>query len=178
MNKPYVVLFVCTGNTCRSPMAEAIARAELERRRISGVEARSRGLAGGGGMETPAYATSAVSKLGVRLARRPSQSLTAEDLEAADLVLTMTSGQKRRLAAEWPGSLAKAFVISEFSGTGRGDVEDPLGGSQGVYDVCAERLRDEITRMMPKLLRALSPRSSRTSSETRRRTTKRRRPTR
>jgi protein-tyrosine-phosphatase len=139
-------------------MAEAIARAEIRRGGIVGVKVWSRGLAGGGGMETADYAVSALRKLGLRLARRPSLSLTLEDLEAADLVLTMTSGQKERLAADWPVSLNKAFVISEFSGTGRGDVRDPMGCPEEEYDECASRLKDEITKMVPKLRRTLSRR--------------------
>lgn len=176
MKKPYSILFVCTGNTCRSPMAEAIARAELARHGITGVKVWSRGLAAGG-TETAAYAVSALARLGVRLAKRPSQSLTAQDLEAADLVLTMTSGQKRRIAADWPGSRDKTSVLSEFSRSGRGDIEDPMGGSEHAYDVCASALRDEMELAIPKvggaLARPLSPAASRGVSPAARRVARR-----
>jgi protein-tyrosine phosphatase len=136
-------------------MAEAIAKAELKRRHVAGVRVWSRGLAGAGWVETAKYAVEALGRLGIELPRRPSQVLTEKDLEAADLVLTMTSAQRERVAADWPDVCKNTFVISDFSGTLRGDVPDPVGRSEEDYDRCAERLKDEIVALVPKLRRTL-----------------------
>src|SRR5215207_8840018 len=83
------ILFVCTGNTCRSPLAEGIARDELQRRGWANVEVASAGLAAHAGAAASEFAVSVAERHGVSLDAHRSRSITPELVEWADLVLAM-----------------------------------------------------------------------------------------
>src|SRR4051794_7273086 len=85
------LLFVCTGNTCRSPMAEAIARAELERRGWSNVRVASAGLAAAAGEPATREAVVVAARRGLDLGGHRARQLSAEIIGWADLVLGMSS---------------------------------------------------------------------------------------
>ncbi len=134
------VLFVCTGNTCRSPMAEGIYNSISH-------GAFSRGLYAEGGSAS-INAIKAMEKLGIDISHHNSTQLTKEDLENADLVLTMTKGHKGAILSVFPGE-DKVFTIGEYAGGY--DVIDPYGGSEEVYEACAEELYSYIERIVEKL---------------------------
>jgi protein-tyrosine-phosphatase len=73
----------------------------------------------------------------------------------------MTLSQKERIGDRWPGTLDKTFVVSEFSGSGRGGIQDPIGGSERVYSGCARQLVAEIRKILPRLRRLKERRVSR-----------------
>ncbi|HVP57435.1 MAG TPA: low molecular weight protein arginine phosphatase [bacterium] len=162
MKPTFSVLFVCSGNTCRSPMAEAILKAELAAGRraaeFAGVRVVSAGLDVIPGDKVSREAVRAVKLLGLTMARRGARRLADDRVSSADLVLTMTPSQRERIIAQWPGAEEKTFVLSEFSGSDRGGIEDPLGGSDRVYSDCARRLASEIKRLLPRLSRRLRER--------------------
>lgn len=127
------VLFVCTGNTCRSPMAEGIYNSLSE-------GAFSRGLMAEGG-NASVNAIKAVKKLGIDISKHASRQLTIEDIDEADLVLTMTEGHKRAILNAVPDT-DKVFTIGEYAG--KSDVSDPYGSTEEVYEACAKQLWEYI----------------------------------
>ena len=161
-SKVFSVLFVCTGNTCRSPMAEVMLRAALaEARETEGsveVKVASAGTDASPGERVSEQAIAALERLGLPASGRRARRLTDRRVRAADLVLTMTEAQKHRICERWPEARAKTFVISEFSGSDRPGIQDPIGGSERVYGACARELRGEITRLVPRLARRLKER--------------------
>ncbi|MNJ54132.1 Low molecular weight protein-tyrosine-phosphatase YwlE [compost metagenome] len=106
------ILFVCTGNTCRSPMAEGIFR-KLARERGIEVEVSSAGVAAMGGMPISRHAEGVLKDLGIE-DQITSTQLHAELIEWADLILTLTQGHKRQAIATFPAKADKIYTLKEY----------------------------------------------------------------
>lgn len=147
------VLFVCTGNTCRSPMAEAIMRRLVEERRLA-VSVGSAGLRAESTIAPQAIRV--LQRRGIQTHERTAVQLTEEMVDRASLVLCMTEEQRRILAEAMPSSAERifawgGFVASSTAGTrpqdgpldrasdpGRDyDVPDPVGQDDAVYEATA-----------------------------------------
>lgn len=132
------LLYVCTGNTCRSPMAEVLTRARAARRGLDGVRVRSAGTMAFEGSPASAGAHSAVREHGLDLDDHAARPLGEDELEWADLVLVMSPSHLAAVEALSQGR-CYAEMITEFVGDLSGGVADPFGGSDEHYrDTCAQ----------------------------------------
>lgn len=147
---PFHLLFVCTGNTCRSPLAEAIARNELAHRGWHGVDVRSAGVAAREGSPASAQALEVARRHGLQLEGHRTQPLSRALLEWADVVLTM--GPSHLDAARRGGAADKAFLLTEFVGVDAPDgVLDPFGGPVEAYEETHDELRELIAAALDRM---------------------------
>jgi protein-tyrosine-phosphatase len=158
--EPFRILFVCTGNTCRSPMAEGIARAEIERRGWRHVEVRSAGVAAGEGLPASDGAVRVGQSHGVDLTRHESTFLTPALVEWADLVLAMAPHHLHRVRQLDQGvqsALLTSFADGEHEPGLQRSVLDPIGEDDVVYDATFRELRKLVDAVLERLEPILSP---------------------
>ncbi|TFB19245.1 low molecular weight protein arginine phosphatase [Filobacillus milosensis] len=143
------VLFVCTGNTCRSPMAEATLR-----HKRNDLEVQSAGLMAGMGQEANPKAIDALREKGVEGFDHKSQPLTETLLEWADVVLTMTSHHKLNIEMDYPRYRDKVFTLKEYTrlemDDPNPDIADPIGTSIETYKLTLEEIEIYIDRLKDK----------------------------
>ena len=132
------IIFVCTGNTCRSPMAAAIAASIFKNEGLE-ISVLSAGVSAADGHPASENAALAMQEMGLELAAHKSQPALPEILEAAALVLTMTQGHLRYVKSAAPK--ANAFELGAYVGS-PADVCDPFGGSLEVYRTCAAQIKE------------------------------------
>ena len=146
------ILFVCTGNTCRSCMAEALAGKLLEDRFGTGgnIRVSSAGLAAAPGEPASPFAIEAVAWKGADMSDHRAVRLTPEKVLEADLILTMTRGHRDDVNNMFPGHKERVFTLADFAGYGS-EVPDPLGHALETYRECAHKLEEMIKRVLDKL---------------------------
>jgi protein-tyrosine-phosphatase/tRNA A37 threonylcarbamoyladenosine synthetase subunit TsaC/SUA5/YrdC len=149
------IVFVCTGNTCRSPLAEALCKKLLADRLGCTVEELpsrgyhivSAGLAALPGGAAAAEAEQVARSYGADLSAHRSQLLTADLAAQADYLIGMTQGHLRTLR-DYFGHLGVAPRLLNPSG----DIADPIGGDQPVYDACAQQIRQCLQALVAEIL--------------------------
>ena len=175
------ILLVCTGNTCRSPMAEMLLRDMAARRRIL-LEVRSAGVAA---LDGQPFSENTVEVLRRRNVPVPpgaaASSLTGDAVSWADLILTMTMRHKQMLLTLFPETAGKTHTLKEYALaaetcgadiaalTGGLDIADPFGGPLDLYERVAEEIGGLLERVLDRLvsggLAEAAPGDAETASE-------------
>ncbi len=149
------VLLVCTGNTCRSPMAEAILRSLLSERFANQFAdgqpppavAVSAGLSAFPGGPASPEAMSVMKHRGLSLVHHQSRAVSDRLIANADLVLTMTRSHRNAIVQRWPELAAKTHLLSDNNG----DVSDPFGGTESIYAACAVQIEQYLRRWVDQI---------------------------
>lgn len=137
------ILFVCTGNICRSPVAQFLAE-RLAREAGLSLRASSAGTMGEVGMEMEPGAVKALASRGLTGLTHSARQLDEEMLSQADVVYALTGRHRDWIASRFPAHAAKVAVLREAAGLQGADVADPYGLSDDDYEICAARIEEAL----------------------------------
>jgi len=137
------VLFVCTANQCRSPMAEALFKKLLADRGLSGWRVESAGTWTQNGIPATRFAQITMQQRGLDISAHRSREVTGDLLRQFDLILTMEEGHKEALRFEFPEVAGRVFLLSEMADKAF-EIDDPVGQPLETY----RRTADEIHALL------------------------------
>jgi len=143
------ILFICTGNVCRSPMAEALFRHAVEGR--GKFRVLSAGLGALDGQPPTPHSVRAMRELGIDISGQRSRMLTAELVRQADYIFGMTHSHVETIGLLYPQMAEKAFLLREFDETldpFEKDISDPIGSSYQVYVNCRDQIEQGIASLI------------------------------
>ncbi|MCL2199643.1 MAG: low molecular weight protein arginine phosphatase [Defluviitaleaceae bacterium] len=145
------ILFVCTGNTCRSPMAATLAAAMFASESLK-ITVTSAGVSAFGGSPASKNAVLAMEALSLSLSAHKAQPAERDLIENSALILTMTKAHLMHIKAACP--TANAYTLGEYAGS-KTDISDPYGGSLDVYKACAAQIKTLLEGCKDKFKEAL-----------------------
>ncbi|MBM3316605.1 MAG: ribose 5-phosphate isomerase B [Candidatus Eisenbacteria bacterium] len=152
------VLFVCTGNTCRSPLAEGLLRHMLAQAGGEGgraIEVSSAGVAASEGERATASSLAVAAERGLDLGGHRARRLTPDLLAGQDLVLALSAEHCRAALGLDPEARGRVFTLTEYAGgVGRRGIPDPLGSDLETYRSVRDRIEGELRLALPRLLEA------------------------
>ncbi|MGG3800572.1 low molecular weight protein arginine phosphatase [Metabacillus fastidiosus] len=141
------ILFVCTGNTCRSPMAAALFK---HLNNSDQLNVQSAGVFAADGSDASTFAKEALEEKGIAC-EHSSALLNEEHIEWASIILTMTNSHKQSVIDSFPHAGRKTYTLPEYVGYNGGDILDPFGGSLEMYRLTRDDLEDLVKQLLEKI---------------------------
>lgn len=153
---PKNVLFVCTGNTCRSSMAEALMSDMLKKagKDLKGVKVNSAGISALPGDPAPFQAQTVMGEQGIDISGHRARRLDKSIIKEADIVLVMTKSHKDAVLKAHPEAQGRVFLLKEFAGVEDAktmDISDPFGQTVEVYRRTAQEIQESLTKILKRL---------------------------
>ena len=143
------IVFVCTGNTCRSPMAAALAAQIFAQAGLT-AHISSAGVSAWPNQPASRHAITVMEEGGLCLLSHQAAMVSDALVDSATLVLTMTGSHRAVLLSDYPGAKDKIFTLGEYAGEAV-DVSDPFGGSLAEYRACAAQIKGLLLRVAKRL---------------------------
>jgi glycine hydroxymethyltransferase len=143
------ILFLCTGNVCRSPMAEGLFRHAVKGR--GDFRIVSAGIGAIDGQPPTHHSVQAMKELGIDISTQRSRALTADLVRSADLILGMTHSHTDTVALLYPSAAEKTFLLREFDDTlepYEKDISDPIGSPYQIYVECRDQIEQGIVTLL------------------------------
>ncbi|MGH8018230.1 MAG: low molecular weight protein arginine phosphatase [Opitutaceae bacterium] len=149
-DSPGQVLFMCTANTCRSPMAAALLQHALaaEDEPLRSIQVVSAGVSALDGYPPAANTIQALRKVGIPLDRHRSRRITQEMLDSSLAVFCMTEAHRAMLELQYDTSQTQVHLMGEFMQNEDRDIPDPFGSNLQAYETC----RDNMVEAIPSIV--------------------------
>ena len=145
------VTFVCTGNTCRSVMAEYLFKRMLKDAEIDDIEVGSAGTAAMPHYSIFGELAEVFEENGLEYTDHTPTMINRKILKESDLLLVMTKNHKKYINKWFPGYEEKVYLLTEFSGAGKDDVKDPIGQGIEAYREAYEEIKENLEKIIEKL---------------------------
>jgi len=148
------ILFVCTGNICRSPMAEYYLQKRLKDKNISGIEVESAGVFALDNSPVSSEIKEIMESLGVSIGEHRSSPLTLEKLQNADLILVMENTHKILIGSRMPQMAQKVKLLGCYleGNEKKKEITDPYGCERDLYQQSFEQIREAVENLLKEIV--------------------------